>query len=264
MREIRYERLRPAQIVAEMRECPVAFVPVGPLEWHGPHLPLGTDALIAEGVARRVCEWTGGLVLPTLFFGTERERAPKELRFIGFQGDEYIIGMDFPANILRSLYVREEYLAMAVREILEQVVRQGWKLIVILNGHGATNQIQTLTRLALEFSGERNVRAVVFSAWESSGPPTDPGHAGADETSQMMALYPESVDLSALPPLPEPLRNVDWAVVDGPTFDGHPSPDFTCRDDPRQAASAEIGERSVSAAVDFISGQVSNLLAALR
>ncbi len=65
-------------------------------------------------------------------------------------------------------------------------------------------------------------------------------------------------------PLPGPLRNVDWAVVDGPTFDGHPAPDFTCRDDPRQGASAENGERSVSAAVDYISGQVSNLLAALR
>ena len=43
---------------------------------------------------------------------------------------------------VRSAYVREEYLAMALRELMEQLTRQGWKLLVILNGHGGNDQEQ--------------------------------------------------------------------------------------------------------------------------
>jgi len=54
----------------------MAFPPLGPLEWHGPHLPLGVDALNAEAVAWRVAQEVGGVVLPALYVDTERERPP--------------------------------------------------------------------------------------------------------------------------------------------------------------------------------------------
>ena len=43
--ETRYEWLRPGQLVARRNECPLVIVPVAPLEYHGPHMPLGTDPL---------------------------------------------------------------------------------------------------------------------------------------------------------------------------------------------------------------------------
>ena len=49
--EVRYHILRPEQIVARRNACPVAYIPIGNLEWHGVHNPLGTDTLQAEGLA---------------------------------------------------------------------------------------------------------------------------------------------------------------------------------------------------------------------
>ncbi|MFM8319750.1 MAG: creatininase family protein, partial [Chloroflexota bacterium] len=66
--------LRPEEILAELSRCPVAYLPVGLIEWHGPHLPMGLDALNAENAARLAAGQTGGLLLPTLYCGTERER----------------------------------------------------------------------------------------------------------------------------------------------------------------------------------------------
>jgi len=261
MRDRRLELLRPSEIVAEMKQRPLIFLPVGPLEWHGPHLPLGTDPLIAHAVALRVAAQVGGVVLPALFCGTERERTPQLLRHLGFQGDEWIIGMDFPANILKSLYFPEEFLAIHLRETLELLVQQGYRLIVIVNGHGATNQLETVDRLSVEFTGRGLATVLWLSAWsKAEQAASDPGHAGGDETSQVMAVYPEAVDLSELPPLPQPLRNIDWAIVDGQTFDGHPTPDFTTRDDPRVNTSATHGEESLRRAAVYIARKVATAL----
>lgn len=45
MRPVYFELLRPDEITAERAHCLEAYQPIGPLEWHGPHLPLGTDLL---------------------------------------------------------------------------------------------------------------------------------------------------------------------------------------------------------------------------
>jgi creatinine amidohydrolase len=60
--------------------------------------------------------------------------------------------MDFPRNMLKSLYCREEFLALLVRELLDRLIQLEYKLIVLVNGHGALNQIETLDRLAREFT----------------------------------------------------------------------------------------------------------------
>jgi len=111
-REVRVQFLRPGQIVAEKEKGSIVFLPLGPLEWHAPHLPLGTDPLNAQEASLRVAHKIGGVVLPTLFLGTERERSPEMLKSIGFKGDEYIVGMAFPENTIPSFYVPEEILAV--------------------------------------------------------------------------------------------------------------------------------------------------------
>jgi creatinine amidohydrolase/Fe(II)-dependent formamide hydrolase-like protein len=91
------------------------------------------------------------------------------------------------------------------------------------------------------------------------------GHADAGETSDMMALYPESVDVTQLPPTSQPLRNVDWAIVDSDTFRGRPTRDHTVRPDcdPRTRASAELGKRSVQLAIDELATSVQQALQSL-
>ena len=259
MRTVRYELLRPQELVAERERCPVAYLPLGPLEWHSLHMPLGTDALNAGAVAREVAERVGGVVLPTLFWGTERERPAEMLEDLGFARDDYVVGMDFPANLIKSLYCREEVFALLVREMLRLLVDSDYKLIVIVNGHGAANHLEALERLCKEFTARSPATVLLTIAFPTGGHfEFGIGHADALETSLMMALYPESVDMGELPPLPSPLISRDWGIVDSDTFRGNPTPDHTLRStaDPRLQASPELGRQAFEDSIDEIAGTV--------
>jgi creatinine amidohydrolase len=259
MRTVQFELLRPAEIIAEKERFPVVFQPLGPLEWHGPHLPYGTDPLHAETVSRRTAQVMGGVVMPTLYWGAERERNPQSLKQLGFKGDEWIVGMDFPANSMKSLYTMEDMFALVIRARVELLIGQGYKLIVLVNGHGAANHMATLDRLAKEYSALSSGRVLFTTAFDASPDGSyNIGHADALETSLMLAIHPESVDLSGLPALPDPLRNIDWGIVDGETFAGDPTADFTLRPeaDPRRNSSAKQGEDALKGDVVRLEGQV--------
>src|SRR5579864_5564960 len=120
--KVQYELMTPGEIVAARARCPVAFVPVGPIEWHGPHLPLGTDALVAHHLAVRAARIVGGVVLPALFAGTETVRLPGsgagQLGALGFSDDERVVGMDFPGFPVKGLYFEESAFGVTVRELV--------------------------------------------------------------------------------------------------------------------------------------------------
>ena len=85
--------MTPPEIVAARERRPLAFVPLGPIEWHGPHLPLGTDAIHAGHIARQLARDLGGVVLPTFFIGTETVRLP------GTGPEELgVLGLDVPVR----------------------------------------------------------------------------------------------------------------------------------------------------------------------
>jgi creatinine amidohydrolase len=265
MRTHQVELLRPAEIIQAVKEAPVAYFPVGPLEWHGPHCNVGTDPLNAQEISRRAAEITGGLVFPTLFMGTERERSASDLQALGFKQVDWIVGMDFPANALPSLYIAEEALALALREFMRLIPRWGVKLAIVVNGHGATNQLNTIQRLVNEFNQAGAARYLHFFPFL----PDDEGHllvghAAKLETSIMMALYPDAVKMDALPARPQPLYYRDWAIVDWFAFIGHPTPDRTiaAEDDPRDAT-AEFGAGYLDNIVKVLIGQVKDAVAAL-
>lgn len=266
-KEVRIAYLRPREIAARLRKAPVVFVPFGPLEWHGPHMPYGTDALNAEATALAVAAKTGGLVWPTQFWGTERERRPEQLRSLGFPATKYVVGMDFPRNIIPSSYCPEEVLALLAREILTEVMNLGAKLAVIVNGHGAENQIATLQRLAIEFTNETplevhfRIAAPMQAITVGSG-----GHADAGETSLMMHLHGNCVDLKELPPKSRRMKYTNYAVVDGPGFDSRPGNTgyLGRKDDPRFAASARLGHKGHALAVKEIAAEVKKLLKSKR
>jgi creatinine amidohydrolase len=247
MREARLQWLRPSEVLAAQASKSIAYLPIGPLEWHGPHLPLGTDPLQAETVALALAERVGGAVHPTLYWGTERERNPQTLRNLGFRGDEWIIGMDFPGMALTGFYAPEEQFALVARWSLEALIAHGFRLVVIVNGHGATNQIAHLQRLAAELTARGPAR--VLYTFPLDHVTSDPGHATITETAALMALNPERVDLATLPPLTQPLRIPEWAIADAASFAGDFTPDHTVHTeaDPRRAT-AELGQRNFAAA----------------
>jgi len=253
--------LRPDEIRRRIAQTPVAFIPIGPLEWHGPHCPYGTDGLNAQNVAAEVCRSVGGVLWPTLFWGTERERPGEQLQSLGFEPDRYIVGMDFPANPLPSCYCPEEVLSIMVREVVREAGRIGARLVVIINGHGAENQIATLHRLAVEITNSTGPRVHVrITAPREMIQAGSGGHADADETSVMMFLT-RSVDLSALPPIPTRLAFKDFAVVNGGGFDGkvpdHILPDWA---DPRRKASPDRGREIFQQMTREIQQEVETLL----
>src|SRR5512133_284756 len=197
MNEVRLEWMRPSEVLAAQTEKSIVYVPIGPIEWHGPHLPLGTDPLMAQRLAMELARQSGGVVYPVLFWGTEREFSPDLLRDLGFSGDEWIVGMDFPANSVRSFYSSEELFSLVVRGVLESLIAHNYRMIVVVNGHGATGQIYHLQRLVAELNARGPARLLyTFTLGTGVG---DPGHATITETSAVMALDESRVDLASLP-----------------------------------------------------------------
>ena len=63
MKKVLYEELLPEECVQRIQEMPVAYLPLGTLEWHGPHMPLGADGIQSKELFVRVAEKVGGVVL---------------------------------------------------------------------------------------------------------------------------------------------------------------------------------------------------------
>ncbi len=262
MNDMQIAYLRPGQVRERLDACPVIYVPLGPIEWHGPHLPLGTDAIHAERTALAACEKTGGLVWQTLFFGTERERPPDMLESLGFGRGDYIVGMDFPNNSLPSAYTPEEIFAVAVREVLRTVALMGARIAVLVNRHGGVNHLAVLDRLATEIDRTTDVRVLCpRTKRKPDDPPASGGHADEGETSLVMHLCGDAVDLGQLPPADTPIRYADFAIVDGPGFDGSGPPDHVLANDPRKLSSAERGREKFTWSVERLVEQVTAALA---
>ena len=259
-REIRYEWLRPDELVAERVRCPLVFLPVAPLEYHGPHLPLGVDAINATRVAREACRVLGkGVVYPTVHAGTDSEREPWMIEALGLQRDSRVVGMDFPTARWKSHYAPEHVFALVLANDIEGLLAHGYRVVAVVNGHGAVSQQETIKRLCAQHTHHAGAVVVGDLAF-----PGDldlvklAGHADRFETSLMLhyqagkeGARSNVVDLSRLPDRSTPIRYPDFSIVDGPGFTRNPPADRIVREDPRDAT-RELGARLCGEAVDKI------------
>lgn len=168
----------------EARAHWIAILPLGAHEGHGPHLPLETDTLIAEGIAGRLME-----VLPPHLPVTVLPAEP-----VGYSPEH----LDVPGT--RSLpygEAIERWLAIA-----EDLCRFGIRKLVLLNAHGGNSPLMTI--VATEARVRFNM-LVVATAWTRFGQPEgwispeDKAidiHGGDIETSVMLALHPACVDMA--------------------------------------------------------------------
>jgi len=159
----------------------VLIIPVGTLESHGPHLPLGTDTIIPEWIAERIAESINGLIAPPIHYGVTSSL----LRYAG------------------STSISEETLERLLFEIISCFARHGFELFVILNGHGGN--IEPIRRAMRRLWEEREIKSVAIHWWIYAKDLTRSvfgekgGHGWVDETAMMMAIdpaYVRKVDVS--------------------------------------------------------------------
>ena len=154
------------------------ILPVGALEAHGPHLPLGADEIQARGTAEALAAELDALIAPSLPFGHCLPSRP------------------FPGTASLTLGT----LDALVYELLNEFVRMGARRVLLLSGHAERGHMAALRDAAARTMGEHPaVRIVVVSDYEfvyelrgELAPATD-GHGGLLETSRVMALAPELV-----------------------------------------------------------------------
>jgi creatinine amidohydrolase/Fe(II)-dependent formamide hydrolase-like protein len=72
MPEVRFDRMVPGEVVARREECNLAYLPVGSLEWHGPHMPFGTDYMTVAYLAEQAASRFGGVAFPPIYYGDVR------------------------------------------------------------------------------------------------------------------------------------------------------------------------------------------------
>ncbi|OHD71280.1 MAG: hypothetical protein A2177_06995 [Spirochaetes bacterium RBG_13_68_11] len=189
------------------------------------------------------------------------------LESLGFGPDEWVIGMDFPTAIWNSHYYLEHHFAQLVAITVEMLIRTGYRVIFMVNGHGAWNHRDTLERLARHYShttGALVIWRMAFSLDVSEE--VHVGHADLEETSLMMHFDKEVygrgdiVDLGKLPSREVPLRYRDFSVVDSAGFSRSPSPGRVVQTDPRDAT-AELGRKLFHGTVEML---VNAAAAALR
>ncbi|HTP89266.1 MAG TPA: creatininase family protein [Bryobacteraceae bacterium] len=230
--------LFPDEVAAARERNGLVILPLAPLEWHGPHLAMGCDNLLAHAFARRLARELECPYYPPLYVSTERQRRPEVLEALGLERTARVEGMDFPNHSVASGYFREEVFALVLRDVLHILFeRMRFQRVLIVNGHGADNQKDVLNRICHEFNSgaSQDVRVMwVYPGFPRSLLAGSIGHAAAEETSMLESCWPGCSDLARLPK-EGPLRNVDYGIVDGETFDCAPTPDHTVREtqDPR-------------------------------
>ncbi|TFH20665.1 MAG: hypothetical protein E4H10_16385 [Bacteroidia bacterium] len=66
-----YTHLTPTYFRSRLAEAPIAYLPLGTLEWHGEHLPVGSDGLQSFSFMKDMAREIGGIVLPMLYLGQD-------------------------------------------------------------------------------------------------------------------------------------------------------------------------------------------------
>jgi creatinine amidohydrolase len=186
------------------------FLPVGALEQHGPHLPLGTDALLATAIAAGAAAAVGGIVAPALSYGYKSQ--PK------CGGGQHFCG---------TTSLDAATLIGQVRDMVREFVRHGVERLVLVNGH-YENQwflIEGID-LALRECGAPPLSVMRLEYWDfcteetlaAIFPDGFPGfaleHAAVIETSMMLHLHPELVRVDLIP---------DEPAAEFPPYDMYPT-----------------------------------------
>lgn len=227
--KVLYEELTPKEFRQKLAEAPIAYLPLGTIEWHGEHLPLGSDGLQSKAFMEILAQKVGGIVFPMLFLGPDRRQ---------FVDGKELYGMDIcfgkPADkhyyTARQLdgscyWVPDSTFDILMNATLKQVRRAGFKILVA-HGHGPSTGY---VRNHIE-EWEEKYGLKIFHCWkdgDKSGLGIMVDHAAQNETSLLMVLRPELVQIENLA-----ADTTKWPVG-------------VAGKDPRIHASKEFGQKAI-------------------
>jgi len=248
MAKVRYEEMLPHEAVEARTTCPVAYLPIGGIEWHGEHNCLGLDTVKIHAIAMKCAEKIGGCTFPALFYGEPRESYLMEANH---DPDGRIRQkMALPEGSFAPGYMEEHkrnadlgYVNLLLH-VCHQLRSLGFKVIVVMAGHYPLLRHATAAceLFNLEVRGAATAWACTGYELVRDEIPHAGDHAAAWETSLMMVLRPELVDRSRLP---EDMEE-DLIGVSGR--------------DPREHASTEYGEQGIAAIVKCVNEKIQQLL----
>lgn len=208
---------------------PVALLPIGSTEPHGPHLPLETDVIISVEVARRAASrlesrGLASLVLPAVAYSVTD------------------FSSDFPGCIGLS---RETSLAL-LAEICRSVLGQGFRAICLVNSHLEPDHLAVLREVASRIAAETG-KPVIFPdktdrRWGVLlGDEFRSGacHAGRYESSLVMAVDPSLVRETIRRGLPENPTSIGRRIKEGARSFREAGGDQAYFGDPASATAAE-------------------------
>lgn len=175
MKKLQYEHMLPSELQEVVDTRPLAWLPYGLLEWHGPHLPAGLDGIKAHSLCLRAAEIAGGVVLPPNFTSTG--------------------GMAFPWTINYP----PPLVAQTFFQTLRHLRKYGFKAMIAITGHYGPDQIALLMGAAEMFMATSDAAVVALPEFAMG---LDGGyfgdHAAKWETSIMMELFPELVSAAEM------------------------------------------------------------------
>lgn len=204
------EKMRPVQVAACRRRADVALLPLGAIEWHGVHNPLGVDAIKAHQIC---CESArklgGGAVFPALVWGVPMGSFfANRVSSFGDLSEQVARGLETQPERVRGfaehggMDIQEQWLfyQRLLRMSLEQIASYGFKSIYIVCGHNPlifwARPVAIAFARAAQMAGQP-VNVDCGGEYDAAGLKFG-DHGGKWETSITMAIEPQSVDLDEL------------------------------------------------------------------
>jgi creatinine amidohydrolase len=180
---MRWEELTSAEIGALDRYKTVVILPVGSVEQHGNHLPLGTDTMLAQAVSLAAAEAKGDtVVMPPPWYGFSAHH------------------MRFPGSVT----LRPQTFMAVVEDMVAALVRHDFRRILIVNGHGGNSGLIDVLASTLGHAhyGAARIAALTYFtlargaiAKLRKSKPGGMGHACEFETSMVQHIRPELVKI---------------------------------------------------------------------
>ena len=239
MKAIRLIEQSPKALKQIIVEKPLLLIPIGTVEWHADHLPLGVDSLLSVALCEEVSGQTGCVVAPMLSCGICRDLSPER----GFFGTVDTIQEQTLSNVVADLLLG--YTKMGFRQtILFSGHFEMEHFSAIIEGMKRVSSMQTIFMTGLDLTRDKIQELEDVSlTWPYVG-----DHAGEWETSLMLYFYPDLVHMEDAPETIE--------------LDMEGLPDYIRRRYPRRASQA-YGRKLQHAMIEYGADLVRKRLASL-
>lgn len=207
----------------------LVYIPTGTLEWHGSFLPIETDFLVAQGICEIFSKDFPGLILPPIFFGGGSSKIVNGQRLYGMDRK---VGKFLPGNLYHT---KSKALLDLFQNLIDHLTKQGFTKIVIVSGHGSSNQTKVMEKLVSD-----NSEVLYLNPYDLLA---GAHHADEHETSLLWALYPDEESKSRSVEIP-----IDDDLIN---FIGY---------NPRDKASLDLGKKHLQTIISSFGTQLKTLI----